>query len=144
MSKVVVFSAILFCCSRCTSPSASAEKNADVARKMFEAFNQHEWESMATYYVDSALFLDPSFGKEYVKQTRHDIVEKYKGYQQIFPDIHDEVVGVYPSGDMVIVEFISTGNSADGISFKLPIITALTFKEGLIIKDATYYDLENP
>lgn len=142
MSQAIAFSAILL--MGCASSSGSAEKNAGVAQEMFEAFNQHQWERMAAYYTDSASFLDPSFGKDFVKQTRHEIIEKYNGYQQLFPDIHDELVGLYPSGDKVIVEFISTGHSSDGISFKLPIISVLTFQNGLIVKDATYYDLENP
>jgi hypothetical protein len=30
------------------------------------------------------------------------------------------------------------------MSFKLPIVSVLTITNGNIIKDATYYDLENP
>lgn len=99
---------------------------------------------MAGYYSDSALFLDPAFGKEYVIQSRRAVIEKYTGFQEVFPDIHDQIVGMYPSGDKVTVEFISTGNSSDGTSFKLPIITVLTIANGHIVKDATYYDVENP
>jgi ketosteroid isomerase-like protein len=64
--------------------------------------------------------------------------------QKMFPDLHDELVGVYPSGDKVTVEFVSTGTMSDSIKFSLPIVTVLTFENGLIVKDATYYDLENP
>jgi hypothetical protein len=61
----------------------------------------------------------------------------------MFPDIHDEVIGMYPSGKKVTIEFVSTGSISDSTKFKLPIITVLTFQDGLITKDATYYDLEN-
>jgi ketosteroid isomerase-like protein len=115
-----------------------------LAKKMFDAFNQHQWQAMANCYSDSALFLDPSFGKTYQTQARTEIVEKYAGFQQAFPDLHDELVDMYPSDNKVIVEFISTGRAPDGTSFKLPIITVLTFENDLIVKDATYYDVENP
>ena len=144
MRPAIAFIVLLLFHLSCSSPSDEGQKNEALARKMFEAFNQHDWETMAAYYSDSASFLDPSLGKEYVKQTRNDIIEKYKGYQQMFPDIHDNVKGVYPSGDKITVEFVSTGHSGDSVSFTLPIISVLTFKNGLIVKDATYYDLENP
>lgn len=119
---------------------ARRNKNAQVAHAMFEAFNEHNWEKMASYYIVDAEFLDPSIGKEYVKQTRAEIVEKYTKLATRFPDIHDEVVGVYEFQDKVIVEFISTGNSLDSLSLNLPICTILTFEDGLIKRGATYYD----
>ena len=125
----------------CSTPET---KNIVTAQKMFDAFNQHDWVTMAGYYSDSALFLDPSFSKEYVRKTREEIIEKYGQFQALFPDLHDEIVGMYPSGDKVIVEFVSTGTSGDSISFRLPIVTVLTFKDDTILKDATYYDQENP
>jgi ketosteroid isomerase-like protein len=126
------------------SCSPPPNKNADVAHKMFEAFNNHNWEEMASYYSDPALFLDPSYGKSFVSKTRNETALKYAEMQKMFPDVNDEIIGIYPSDDKVTVEFISTGTSSDGTSFTLPIITVLTFKDGLIIKDATYYDQENP
>lgn len=144
MKTAIAFTFLLLLHLSCSSLSDEGKKNGALARKMFEAFNQHDWQTMAAYYSDSASFLDPSLGKEYVKQTRNDIIEKYKGYQQMFPDIQDNVKGIYPSGDKVTVEFVSTGHSGDSLSFTLPIISVLTFKNGLIVKDATYYDLENP
>ena len=110
---------------------------------MFDAFNNHQWEAMANCYTDSALFLDPAFGKTYVKQSRAETMEKYSRFQRAFPDIHDEIGAMYPSDNKVIVEFSSTGKMANGESFQLPIITVLTFENNLIVKDATYYDVEN-
>jgi ketosteroid isomerase-like protein len=124
------------------SGACSAPDNGNVAtaRKLFDAFNRHAWTEMASYYDESAQFLDPSFGPDYVTKTRSETVAKYEGFQQAFPDIHDEVTGIYPSGDKVIVEFVSTGKSGDSLSFRLPIISVLTFRNSKIVKDATYYD----
>jgi ketosteroid isomerase-like protein len=117
------------------------QDNAAKARQMFEAFNRHDWNAMAAFYAEPAMFLDPSFGTEYVQQTRKQTAEKYSSMQQMFPDLHDEIAGVYPSGDKVTVEFVSTGTAPDSSTFRLPIITVLTFdNNGLIVRDATYYD----
>lgn len=139
--KAVVFTMIVFIAIGCKSTSDGDEaKNVAVANAMFDAFNKHEWEAMAGYYAEPASFLDPSFGSTYVNKSRAEVAAKYKSMEDLFPDIHDEVVGVYPSADKVVVEFISSGKASDSLSFTLPIITVLTIKDGLIVKDATYYD----
>lgn len=139
--KAVVFIMIVFIAIGCKSTTDGDEtKNVAVANAMFDAFNKHEWEAMAGYYAEPASFLDPSFGSTYVNKSRAEVAAKYKSMEDLFPDIHDEVVGVYPSADKVVVEFISSGKASDSLSFTLPIITVLTIKDGLIVKDATYYD----
>jgi ketosteroid isomerase-like protein len=124
-------------------PIASPVGNKETALAMFEAFNKHDWQKMASYYVDGAEFLDPSLGKTYVKQSHQEIIEKYQGMQQMFHDIADDVTGIYADGESVVVQFTSHGNMSGGSSFSLPIVTVLTFSNGLIARDATYYDLEN-
>jgi ketosteroid isomerase-like protein len=110
----------------------------------FEAFNRHAWNEMTALYAENASFLDPSYGKEYVTKSRKETAEKYAGMQTMFPDMHDEVTGIYSSGDVVTVEFVATGSMNDSVHFKLPIVSVLTMRDGLVIRDATYYDLENP
>jgi steroid delta-isomerase-like uncharacterized protein len=128
----------------CAAPGDVNNENEEVAQKLFEAFNKHDWRAMAALYSDSAMFLDPSFGKEYVKQSRKQTVAKYTELHKIFPDIKDNVIGIYAAGDKVVAEFISTGKSDQGFALNLPIVTVLTIRAGKIISDATYYDLENP
>jgi ketosteroid isomerase-like protein len=95
---------------------------------------------MAALYVDQAEFLDPSLGKDYVRQTQAQIVEKYSAMEHMFPDVHDEVKEMYAVEDKVIIQFVATGNSGDSINLDLPICGILTFKDGKIVRDATYYD----
>jgi ketosteroid isomerase-like protein len=128
----------------CTSSNDIQQQNIVTVQNMFDAFNKHQWQTMSEYYIERASFLDPSFGKDYVIKTRKETADKYAEMQELFPDIHDEVIALYPSGDIVTAEFISTGTLNDSISFKLPIVTVFTLKDGKIIRDATYYDQENP
>jgi ketosteroid isomerase-like protein len=114
--------------------------NRAVADRMFEAFNKHDWEAMANCYSETASFLDPSFGTEYVSKTRQETVAKYNEMTRLFPDLHDEVTAMYTSEDKVIAEFIATGSMSDSVKFRIPIAIVLTMKDGRIVKDATYYD----
>lgn len=133
----------------CTGPqqpnaavTAGVTAETQLVKDMFAAFNRHDWTKMASYYSDTALFLDPSFGKVYVARSRQQVAEKYAALAAMFPDIKDDVQAVYASGDHVTVEFISSGSSAQTGPWTLPICTVLTVQEGKITKDATYYDQE--
>jgi len=125
----------------CQAGAPATNDNEMLVHDFFDAFNRHAWTEMAGYYTDTASFLDPSFGTEYINQSRAEVIAKYAEMQKMFPDLHDEVVGVWPAGDKVTVEFISTGTGPGGKKFKLPIVTVLTIRDKKIIRDATYYDL---
>lgn len=116
-------------------------QNVEIAKKVYEHFNKHDWQKMAELFVENADFKDPSLGLDIVKQTRKQIVAKYQELEKAFPDLHDEIVNIYPSGDKsVIVEFISTGTAPDKSKLKVPICDIFVIENGLITKNYTYYD----
>ena len=116
-------------------------KNQDLVQQYFGHFNNHDWEEMANLYTEKAKFKDPSFGIGIVTQTRQQTIQKYAELQEIFPDLRDEVIQIYPSGEQhVIVEFMSTGTAPDGTAFALPVCTIFTIENGQITQDFTYYD----
>ena len=116
-------------------------KNEEIVKQYFEYFNSHNWKKMAEMYTESADFKDPSLGKGIVKQTRKQTEDKYAELNKIFPDLHDKVIQIYPSGENhVVVEFVSTGTAPDNSKLELPICTVFTIENGLITKDFTYFD----
>jgi ketosteroid isomerase-like protein len=121
------------------TPSLSA--NEKLVQQYFEYFNKHNFEKMAAMYAATADFKDPSLGPGIVKQTRMQTTEKYTQLAKVFPDLHDQIIQIYPSGNNhVIVEFVSTGTGPGNEKFELPICSILTIEDGLITKDFTYYD----
>lgn len=121
-----------------TAPTAGAQQ---LVTTYFEHFNKHDWSAMAAMYADSAAFKDPSLEPGVVMQTRQEVIEKYTALGEAIPDLHDQVLNVYPSGDHhVVVEFVSTGTDPSGGKFELPICTIFTIDNGLITGDYTYYD----
>jgi ketosteroid isomerase-like protein len=145
-----VLSAFLLClifisCDQAVQ-KADSNPHEKLVRQFFETFNRHEWTKMADMYTPTADFKDPSLGTAVVKQTRQQTIDKYTALQQTFPDIHDSLTQLYPSGEKnIIAEFISSGTAPDGSKFSLPICTIFTIENGLITKDYTYYDnMEEP
>jgi ketosteroid isomerase-like protein len=115
--------------------------NETLVKQYFEHFNKHDWTKMANMYAETSDFKDPSLGQGIVKQTRQQVIDKYSELNKIFPNIHDQVIQTYPSGDKhIIIEFVSSGTAPDNSTFKLPICTILTIENGLITKDFTYFD----
>lgn len=116
-------------------------ENENLIKKYFEHFNNHDWINMANMYTEKVDFKDPSLGQGIVQQTKQQIINKYAELNKLFPDLHDEVIQIYPSGDKyIVVEFISRGTAPDQSKFELAICTIFTIENGLITKDFTYYD----
>jgi len=137
--SVVFFCSIIVACSNCDSKDNP--ENQQLIQQYFKLFNEHKWPELSEMYAENAEFKDPSFGTKTIKQTKKDFVKKYAELNQIFPDLKDKVINIYPSGDKnIIVEFVSTGTAPDQSKFELPICTVFTIENGKITKDFTYYD----
>jgi hypothetical protein len=128
-------------CKEQTPKNTSSGENEKIVKNYFEHFNKHDFAAMAGMYAATADFRDPSLGQGIVKQTRQQTIEKYTALAKIFPDLKDQVIQTYPSGENhIIVEFISIGTGPDKMKFELPICTIFTIEQGLITKDFTYFD----
>ena len=144
MKKLLTFISLtflLFACTNSKNKTMTKPDHEKLVNQYFEHFNNHEWTKMANLYAETAEFKDPSLGQGIVKQTRQQIIDKYSELNGVFPDLHDEVIQTYPSGeDHIIVEFVSSGTAPDDSKFELPICTIFTIENGLITKDFSYFD----
>jgi ketosteroid isomerase-like protein len=140
--RILIILAVLSLIScKQTPQKMNISDNEKLIQQYFEFFNSHEWTKMADLYSSTADFKDPSLGTGIVKQTKAETIKKYSELNQTFPDLHDRIVTIYPSGEKhIIVEFVSTGTAPDQTKFELPICTIFTIEEGKITKDFTYYD----
>ncbi len=140
ISLTLLFMITIGCKENSPSPTESNE-NEKLVKQYFEYFNQHDWAKMASMYIDSAAFKDPSLGRGIYKQSYQQIITKYTALQKVFPNIHDQVLNTYTSGkNHIIVEFVSTGTGPDSSTFELPICSILQIENGKITRDFTYFD----
>jgi ketosteroid isomerase-like protein len=142
MKKVIItlfsYSCILACN---TANKNSIVTNNAFIQKYFETFNKHDWAALANFYADTAQFKDPTLGKGIITQTKQQTIKKYTELNAISPNLHDKIVTTYITNDStIVVEFISTGTALDSTNFELPICSILTLRNGLIVKDFTYFD----
>jgi predicted SnoaL-like aldol condensation-catalyzing enzyme len=140
MKNALIILIILCALNACNSKQGDSA-NEKLVKQYFEYFNNHDWNKMASMYADTTYFKDPTLGSEIVKQTRKQTIEKYTELSKIFPNLKDEIIAMYPSGEKhIVVEFKSSGKAADNTAFELPICTIFTIENGLITKDFTYFD----
>ena len=144
MKKILTFILVTFLLTACSHPkekTMTTSNNEKLVEQYFEHFNNHEWTKMANMYAEIVDFKDPSLGQSIVKQTRQQIIDKYSELNKVFPDLKDQVIKTYPSGDHhIIVEFVSSGTAPDNSKFELPICTIFTIENGVITKDFSYFD----
>ncbi|MDQ0477115.1 nuclear transport factor 2 family protein [Chryseobacterium sp. MDT2-18] len=141
LSLFILTFILIGCNNQTKEKTMETSTNEKLVQQYFEHFNNHEWIKMADMYAETADFKDPSLGQGIVKQTRQQIADKYAELHKVFPDLHDQVIQTYPSGDQhIIVEFVSTGTGPDNVKFELPICVIFTIENGLITKDFSYFD----
>ena len=144
MKKLLTLFTLIFALISCNDQkqkTMGTTDNEKLVKQYFEHFNNHDFVKMANMYADTTDFKDPSLGQGIVKQTRQQTIEKYTELAKVFPDLHDQVIQTYPSGDNhIIVEFVSSGTGPDKVKFELAICTILTIEKALITKDFTYFD----
>ncbi|MCB0473686.1 MAG: nuclear transport factor 2 family protein [Flavobacteriaceae bacterium] len=136
---------INFSC-RNKSNTEIANVNLELAERSFAAFNAHNWEQHAQFFSDSCTYLDPSYGNEYVTKSRKEKIEKYRKMEMTSPDIKDDITSLFAVDDKVVVQFISSGTAkmeTRDYMWSLPICCIFTFKDGIIIRDETYYNRGN-
>lgn len=141
INGTIALGALVVCLAFAGPTSETGSENYEqFFEEFFGHFNDHNWEAMSMLYAETAEIKDPSVGTEAFLQTRKDFISHYTELAEMIPDVKDSVVNIYPSGQSVTVEFVSSGTAPDGTKFELPICAILTFEDGLIVKDYVYYD----
>ncbi|HEY0626998.1 MAG TPA: nuclear transport factor 2 family protein [Allosphingosinicella sp.] len=119
--------------------AAASPSPKQVLQDVFAAFNRHDAAAVASYYADDAVIISPDFCGEKIGPAF--VRENYAGYFGAFPDAHDQVLSMIEQGDTVAVEFVFTG-TAGGQKVRTPISSFVTVKNGKIVRDVTYFDVQ--
>jgi ketosteroid isomerase-like protein len=123
-----------------SGPPASAKalrSPHDTVQRLFSAFNRHDLDMMARLYASDAIIESPDFcsarhGPEGVRKT-------YAELFRAFPDIVDQVTGYLVSGERIAVQFVAHSQRFEPAQ-GLRLATFFTIRDGLIVRDETYFD----
>lgn len=128
----LLFAAGVAGCAHAPSAQTSAQQLVDAR---FATFNRHDLDGIVKLYAPEAVLTSPGFctprqGQEGARRSYGDLFKAY-------PDISDEVVSYVAEGDHIAVQFVVHLGK-----YSAPLATFLTVKDGLIVRDDTYYDAQ--
>ena len=126
----------------CVQPGGKINivSNTQVVKSLFDAYNNHDWATVAGCYADSTLVMDPALGDSAVYQTQQATIKRLQALQQKYPDLKAQIKEIYSDRGHVIVEFTAEGTSHNNTLWHLPQCAVFTLKEGKISGSNTYYD----
>ncbi len=113
--------------------------NKAIITALFDAFNSHDSERLASFYSADAKVYSPESCEPTVGP---DAIAA--GYAEMFaqiPDIHDQLELVVDEGNRVAVTFTATG-TVEGYQFALPIAAFIKIENGKITEDRVYFDTD--
>ncbi len=70
----------------------------------------------------------------------HDARQFWSAYRSAFNEIHSEFRNVNTNGDVVFLEWISRGTSADGAPLEYEGVSVVEFADGRITRFRAYFD----
>ena len=124
--------------------------NADLARRLYEAWNERNFDEAAEATAPDAILTVVGSGDTY------EGVEGAREYNEMwasgFPDGKVTVDRLIASGDHVVVEYTGRGNHtetlstsmgdipATGRSVTLQLCDVMEFKDGKVVRQRTYFD----
>jgi ketosteroid isomerase-like protein len=101
----------------------------------FATFNRHDLDGIVKLYAADAVLTSPGFcsprqGQEGARRAYGDLFKAY-------PDISDDVVSYVADSDHIAVQYVVHVGK-----YSASLASFLTLKDGLIVRDDTYYDAQ--
>lgn len=116
-----------------------AIKNIALTRDLIGAMNEHNWEKMASFYVDSPMMMTASGGTAFKKSSHKEMIEEHTGLANMIKDLRFDITSIMADSNRVAYEFTASG-IANGKPMLMPLSCFITIEKNKIIRDATYFD----
>jgi steroid delta-isomerase-like uncharacterized protein len=127
-----------------------SKETLSVARKVFEAFRDHDLDAFRALLADKATLRDPSSGD--VRRGPDAIVEALQTVLDAIPDLHPEVETLIASGERAAAEVVRTGTHTGELNLpsgtvpptgrpvRLPEAIFMTVRDGKLVNMTAYVD----
>jgi steroid delta-isomerase-like uncharacterized protein len=128
-----------------------AEDSAGIIRKLFDGFNNKDYDAIEALAADDFDLIDVGSGKKYqgVEGARRNA----EGWLTAFPDVKVELLNVVASGDWAVAEAVGRGTHAGpmqtpmgevaptGTKMELHFCSVVKVRDGKIVEERDYYDV---
>jgi ketosteroid isomerase-like protein len=119
----------------------SGDANKKLVRDAWEAFWRGDIEAGLACFADDAAWTVPGLMKTSgVKRGKDEIRRFRKGILDIFSELERRLVGLYASGDFVILESAVTGRLKNGKTYENAACSVWEIRDGKIREVREYLD----
>jgi steroid delta-isomerase-like uncharacterized protein len=126
-------------------------ENLEIARKLYEEFNEHNFDAMAALCDQGVKYTDMVTGQTY--EGSAGFLQSSQRWIGAFPDGRVEIVNQLAAGDAVVTEFVGHGTHEGPLEMRSGSIPAthkpvelsccevLRFRDGKVVVGRMYYDV---
>jgi steroid delta-isomerase-like uncharacterized protein len=131
----------------CQSTNEKEIKSEKMFREYFESWNTHDVEKIASFFTVDCVYDNFARGQTY--HGKDELKAWVKASFDAIPDFKIDISSLFVSGDLLASEWVMTGtlsgNSPElpttGKSFSVRGATIVQLKDGMIQRNADYWDL---
>lgn len=122
---------------------ASKNVTVDTLKRILDAFNRHDLDSIMEFFSDDCSFDFPRgpefYGQRYIGKTqvREALTSRFKG----IPDVHYGEDEHWVAGDKGLSKWTLTGATSDGIPIQVNGCDLWEFKDGKVIRKDSYWKI---
>ncbi len=113
--------------------------NLDTVKRLYDLFNQRQWQEIVDLYSEKTLVLDPKAKHEFVPRHKDEILDWYSSLERKHPTLKDKILYIEESGNQVYVQYQTYGVYSSGERWQQTAWTIFTMEDWKIKKVATYF-----
>jgi steroid delta-isomerase-like uncharacterized protein len=126
------------------------EDSSSIIRKLFDAFNEKDYDVIEGLAADNFELIDVASGEKY--RGREGARKNAEGWLTAFPDVKIELLNVVASGDWAVAEAVGRGTHSGplktpggdvpptGRQMELHFCSLIKVQNGKIVEGRDYYD----
>lgn len=113
--------------------------NIETVQRMYDLFNKRQWQEIASLYKDHTSVLD-NRQDSFITRKREEIPTLLRAFERMYPGIKEKILYIEASGDLVYVQFLTSGRTKSGKPWQQIAWTIFTVENKKIAKVASYFN----
>ncbi len=115
------------------------QTNLETVKRMYELFNKRQWQEIASLYTEQAAFLTNN-QDSFITHSKDEIPSIFEAFERKYPGIQEKILYIEESGDLVYVQFLTSGKTKSGKPWQQIAWTIFTVENRKIARVASYYN----
>ncbi|GJL95221.1 MAG: hypothetical protein DHS20C05_16260 [Hyphococcus sp.] len=140
------FSAALFSTALADEAADASAANVELAQDYIAAYSTFKTKNMKPFLADDMVFMDETSPQTILFEGKKAVMDGLGEYSKLYKDfsLDYDIARRFESNGVVVfighVTYAGAGQDGQAFSGTAPIVTAITIKDGKVVKHADYFD----